>query len=43
MLHAHALSFVHPVTGKRVMLCTEWPGRFAKLFSCRGVDWSILD
>jgi len=43
MLHAHALSFVHPVTGERVMLCTEWPGRFAKLFSCRGVDWPILD
>jgi len=43
MLHAHALDFVHPVTGERVVLRTEWPERFAKLFSCKDVDWSILD
>ncbi len=42
MLHAAALGFAHPVTGERVMLRTEWPERFAKLFSYRVVDWSIL-
>ena len=43
LLHAHELSFVHPVTGEPLLLRTEWPARFAKYFSATDVDWSILD
>jgi RluA family pseudouridine synthase len=42
MLHAASLSFAHPVTGERVSIKTDWPGRFTRLFAPRVVDWSIL-
>ena len=43
MLHAHRTEFTHPVTHERVMLQTDWPARFTKLFSPCRLDWSILD
>lgn len=42
MLHAYEVAFVHPVSNERIVLHTEWPARFAKLFVPREVDWSIL-
>ncbi len=42
MLHAYEVELVHPVSGERIVLHTEWPARFAKLFLPRDVDWSIL-
>lgn len=42
MLHAIEESFVHPLFEERILLRTEWPVRFAKLFSARAIDWSIL-
>ena len=32
MLHAYEESFVHPVTGKLVALCSGWPERFSTWF-----------
>lgn len=43
MLHAYQLDFLHPLTGRRIVLTTEWPGRFASLFTRRTVDWTILE
>lgn len=42
MLHAHRTAFVHPVTHERIVLQTDWPARFTKLFSPCDIDWSIL-
>lgn len=42
MLHAYQLDFLHPLTGQRVVLTTEWPGRFASLFAPRAVDWAVF-
>lgn len=42
MLHAHRTAFMHPVTHERVVLQTDWPSRFTKLFSPCDIDWSIL-
>lgn len=42
MLHAYRTSFTHPVTRERIVLQTDWPTRFTKLFSPCDVDWSIL-
>ena len=42
MLHAHRTAFTHPVTHERVVLQTDWPARFTKLFSPCRIDWSIL-
>ena len=43
MLHAYGLAFEHPVTEERIVLHTDWPRRFAKLFPPTDLNWSILD
>lgn len=43
MLHAYDLEFTHPVTDEPIMLHTDWPQRFTKLFAAHDVNWSILD
>ncbi len=42
MLHAYRTAFTHPITYERVLLQTDWPARFTKLFSPCDIDWSIL-
>lgn len=43
MLHAHQVHLTHPVTGELLMFETDWPARFARHYSRRRVDWSILN
>lgn len=42
MLHALEEELVHPATGERLSLVTEWPVRFESLYPRREVDWTIL-
>lgn len=42
MLHALQEELDHPVSGRRLVLSTEWPARFEGLFPRRDIDWTVL-
>ncbi len=42
MLHALEETLTHPATGERIVLRTQWPRRFARLYPQIDVDWAIL-